>query len=47
MNQKPIQVFINRKKYDLDHPVQTGTSLKQARWRSDGRRPVPPASRRG
>ena len=25
----PIQVFINKKKYDLDNPVQTGAALKQ------------------
>jgi hypothetical protein len=24
-----IEVFINKKKYELDHPVQTGASLKQ------------------
>ena len=29
MNKKPIHVFINRKEYDLDHPVQTGASLKK------------------
>ena len=29
MNQKPIEVFINRKKYYLDDPIQTGTSLKK------------------
>ena len=29
MNQKPIHVFINRRKYDLAHPIQTGASLKQ------------------
>ena len=29
MNQKPIEVFINRKKYHLDDPIQTGTSLKK------------------
>ncbi len=28
MNQK-IQVFINRKQYDLEDPIQTGTSLKK------------------
>lgn len=29
MQQHPIHVFINKKKYDLDHGVQTGASLKQ------------------
>ncbi len=29
MNPKLIQVFINRKKYDLDGPIQTGASLKK------------------
>ena len=29
MNHKPIQVFINRKDYNLANPVQTGTSLKK------------------
>jgi hypothetical protein len=27
--QHPIHVFINKRKFDLDNPVQTGTSLKQ------------------
>ena len=29
MSPKPIEVFINKKKYDLDDPIQTGTSLKK------------------
>jgi len=28
-NPHPIHVFINKKKYDLDDPIQTGASLKQ------------------
>ena len=29
MRQHPVHIFINRKKYDLDDPKQTGASLKQ------------------
>lgn len=29
MDLKPIHVFINRRRYDLDHPTQTGESLKK------------------
>ncbi len=32
----PIHVFINKKKYELDNPVQLGTSLKQLAGIPDG-----------
>jgi hypothetical protein len=28
-NNNPIRIFINKTKYELDNPVQTGASLKQ------------------